>query len=389
MSGKEKVLPEVPAGPESHEPPTPTPGAPPKQLTEAEIQERRRNNETLRQELEQVNARAREHETALNQERERATRLEAERTQIIEERDARKKEVEDLRRQSSTLDPMSDPEIQKFNNDWDGLKKSTNLKLRTAGMKAGHLEANIPTMLKLFGQMGDPDGPNFDDKRDEFNRAVGEAFPGKEDMVTEFIAKSFDMQKGIAARMSELSTNGGAIRSEREKEAYRGILKSYEDKEQTFFRPTADLRENDPFAAEVIVSELLDSSEETKKGKNEIIKFCRACALPPEPLDPKELAKMPLEDQTRYLQARQQNRVELADRVQRMMPTALASLRLLPGVYKSLLEARAEIRRLRGDSPPPPSGEPHVEEEQHPETVEGFTPSNPELDKALGRPARI
>lgn len=368
----------VPPGPSST--PAPRPG----ELTPEEIARRREENTSLRTQLEESNRLRTERDQELKDERARIAGIEAERERFKTERESIATEFQGFRASLTQSDPMKDDRVIALNRQFEGKVKELANEITMEGGKGAALRPLVPDLLKKYRGLGEPESEGFEDRRRALNDSIETNFPDHAKDIRAMLRNGIDLQDEMNQRITHLQKNGDTIRADREKEQFMQIDQHYSAREKLFFKPAPEVVENDPYNAEVIVTQLLDSSDEAKERKKGILIFCRALALPPAPIDAEQLAKMSIPDQNAFFTNRNASKIKIHDRLQSLLPTALASQIVLPGIYKELLEARRELLELRGSAPPPPNGQDLLPDSDTPPSIEKFEPSNSTL-KELGR----
>jgi hypothetical protein len=181
--------------------------------------------------------------------------------------------------------------------------------------------------------------------------------------------------------IQDLTKNASNFRHQREMQAFKAIVQDYEKDEAGFFNPAPEVKEADPFNAEVLVTELLNASDAGKKRMADIKKFIRFTDLPLPPVPHEELAKMSDEDAATFMENRLRNHAAAISRRRKMMAPAFAAHALLPSLVKRNKELEEQIAALRGNAPSPKPGESGHEEHQEATDVKSFTPANPKLDE--------
>lgn len=355
-----------------------------KPLTPAEIEARRQNNDTLRTSLEERNRLLKEREDELAKERADRVVIEREREDARRERQEAHDRLEEFQRSVGKVDPMLDARVVAINKQFDDAVGGLAQDISMDGGKGANLKQMIPGMLAKYREIGSPDSPQFEERRDAFNQEVRENFPEHEREVRNLVREGVKLQGELTTRISEIHGNAEKFKLDREREAFRTVAEQWEEKERRFFKPSKDVEENDPFNAEVICAKLLEFNDDTRAGKKKILDFCRSVALPQPPLDPADLAKMSKDDQVRYLQGRNQQREALREKVQSILPISIASMQLLPSIYKRMIEAEKALADQRSLEPPPPNGE-QTDLEDGPKDIKQFTATNPLLDELSGK----
>jgi hypothetical protein len=355
------------------------PAEPPGDTPPPDLEQRRRDNDNLRQTLTERNRILEERETELRAERERITALERERDTFRSERDGARSEFDTFRRDSNRIDPLTDPEVMRMNGEFDQRVVSLDTSIAEDGGRVNELKRLFPDLLNRYKQIGATNSEGFEERRDEFNRAIRQSFPDHDREVRQLIRDGVDTQRKLTERINTITADGEKYRGERESQAYQRTVETWNQREREFFTPSADVRQNDPFNAEVICSELFGLTDQTKAAKTKLLEFVRAVVLPQTPINQADLNKMNDEDRARYLEGRSAGRAALQHKVQGMLPVAIASMQFLPGIYKRLMEAERTISELRGMAPPPPDGEDTAPPASSGD-VKNFRPSNSILD---------
>lgn len=363
------------------EPPTVVP-KPPKdgELAPAELEARRAENNGLRSTLEERNKLLKEREDELGLTRSEKAALQKERDELREKEERARVQLETFQKQQGKIDPLTDPRVIKIRDDFQSTLASLDQDIAMEGGKGGKLKDSIDGLLAKYKQIGTPESQGFEERRDDFNSVVSENFPNHEREIRALVRDGVKKDAVLTGIFNDINQNGEKYKLEREKESYRTVLEKWTEKERAFFKPSADVEQNDPFNAEVICSKLFETNDDTKAGKKRVLDYCRNVCLPQAPLDPADLAKMTKEDQVRYLQGRETTRGDLQNKVQSQFPIALASMMFLPGIYKRMIEAEKALAASRGLNPPLPSGENDENGNEQPTSIADFKPSNPLLD---------
>lgn len=363
-----------PTPPKEPPPVAPQPGEP----TTEELERRKTDNSSLRKSIEEANQKRESAENELRQERERLQSIERERDDLRTKHETVEKEFTNFRTQVGAPDPMKDDRIMSINTKFDGDVNSLAEDISLDGGKGGDLRGMMPNLLSQFRKLGKSDSEGYEDRRDSLNEVIEQKFPEHTRDIRKLLASGVQMQDEINKRVQDLSQNGDKIRADREREHYSAVENAYKKRESGFFNPAPDVIENDPFSSEVLCTKLLEATDDTKAAKKQILDFCRSLALPMQPVDPDQMKKMTADEQNTYLQNRQQGHIARYDRLQMLLPTALASLRLFPGCYKRMIEAEKQLTEIRGAGPPAPTGESGSVDET-PKTAKDFVPSNTKI----------
>ena len=361
--------------------PTVTPPKPAgDELTPEQIEARRAENNGLRTTLEERSKLLKEREEELGLTRAEKAALERERDAIRAEKEEATSRLKKWQEDQGKIDPMTDPRVIKIRDEFQSSLTSLDSDIAMEGGKGGKLKESIDGLMAKYKQIGTPESSGFEERRDDFNSVLSENFPNHEREIRALVRDGVKKDAELTGIFSEINQNGSKYKQEREKESYRTVLEKWNEKERQFFKPSADVEQNDPFNAEVICSKLFETNDDTKAGKKKVMDFVRQVVLPQAPLDPADLAKMSPDDQKRYLEGRQISRAKLQETVQSQFPIALASMMFLPGVYKRLIEAEKALAAARGLNPPPPNGENEEPGDGEATSIKDFKPSNPLLD---------
>lgn len=372
--------PEAPITPPTVTTPSATPAAEPEKLTPEQIEARRTENNSLRTTLEERSKALKEREEELNLTRAEKAAIEKEREQLRRDKEEADSRLKKWQEQQGKIDPLTDPRVIKIRDEFQSSLAALDQDIAMEGGKGGKLKASIDGLLAKYKEIGSPESQGFEERRDDFNSTLSENFPNHEREIRALVRDGVKKDAELTSIFNDINQNGSKYKLEREKEGYRTVLEKWTDKERAFFKPSADVEQNDPFNAEVICSKLFETNDETKAGKKKVLDYCRTVCLPQPPLDPADLAKMTPEDQTRYLQGREITRADIQNRIQSQLPIALASMMFLPGIYKRMIEAEKGLAELRGLNPPPPNGENEEPGGQEATDIKDFKPSNPLLD---------
>jgi DNA repair exonuclease SbcCD ATPase subunit len=373
---------EIPA-PESTPVPGPTPApAPTKELTP---EEKKKLNADLRAQLELANKSKTEIEELMKK---TVAEKEAELERVRKEREEfenRFKDVEtkytELNRTVGMERPEESEEIRNLIAPWNREMETLAQDITIAGGDGGKFKQDLGKMIEMARGLRDPNGEGFDEKRDQFNRMVNEYGQDHAKDVRRFVFNGIELQDKARAVMHDLTNNAQNIRHQREMQAFKAIVQDYEKDEAGFFNPAPEVKEADPFNAEVLVTELLNGSDAGKKRMADIKKFIRFTDLPLPPVPHEELAKMSDEDASAFLENRLRNHQAAIVRRRKLMPAAIAAHALLPSLVKRNKELEDQIAALRGNAPSPRPGESSHEDQQEAADVKSFTPANPKLDE--------
>jgi hypothetical protein len=365
--------------------PSPAPGPTPAPTKELSPEEKKRLNSDLRAQLELANKSKAEIEEQM---RKTVSEKEAELERVRKEREDfenRFKDVEgkyaELNRTIGMERPEESEEVRNLIAPWNKEMDALAQDITVAGGDGGRFKQELGKMIAMARELRDPNADGFDQKRDEFNRMVSAYGQDHAKDVRRFVFNGIELQDKARSVMQDLTRNAGNIRHQREMQAFTAIVKDYEKDEAGFFNPAPEVKETDPFNAEVLVTELLNGSDAGKQRMTAIKKFIRFTDLPLPPVPEDELAKMSEQDAATFLENRLRNHQAAIVRRRKMMPAAMAAHALLPSLVKRNKELEDQIATLRGNTPSPKPGEEHHDPGDDAVDVKTFTPSNPKLDE--------
>lgn len=362
--------------------PTPTP-APPKELSP---EEKKKLNADLRTQLELANKSKAEIEEAMKK---TVAEKDAELERLRKEREdyeLRFKDVEgkftELNRSISMERPELSEEVTSLIAPWNREMDSLAKEISVSGGDGEKFKRNLGAMIEAARGLQDPNSQGFEERRSAFQNMVNEFGPENARDVRRFVMNGIELQDKARGVMQDLTKNASSIRQQREMQAFKAIVQDYEKDEAGFFNPAPEIKETDPYNAEVLVTELLNSSDAGKKRMADIKKFIRFTDLPLPPVPQQELEKMSDQDAAAFLENRLRNHSAAIQRRRKMLPAAMAAHALLPSLVKRNKELEDQIAALRGNTPAPKLGEnDHGDSDETAPDVKSFTPSNPKLDE--------
>lgn len=364
--------------------PAPIPPNPPTDLSQMTPEQRKKHNADLRVQLEESNRRAKEMEDRLaaveKEKQDRIAAIEKERDEINGRLTETSTRFAELNRTLSMENPAQSEEVQQIVAPWNARVESITKDISDTGGNGKAFRNMLPELVNAYKAIGPEDSEGYAQRREAYNAMV-QQFPDHAKEVRELIRNGIEIQGRAAQVMRDMQNNGETFRYQRERKMWDAVAQDFAKDEAKYFAPSPEVKEADPFNAEVLVTELLSGSDEGKKRMDVIKKFARFTLLPMPPVNPEDLAKMTNEEAANFFESRQQQYQVNQLKLRRLLPTALAAQALLPGLVKRNQELEEQIATLRGVAPPPKGGAstPKVNADQI-DDVRNFTPSNTVLE---------
>lgn len=278
----------------------------------------------------------------------------AAREKMIEEKEKKEK---DLSLQVGHKDPVNHPDVVAITKPWD-----TELRAFASDMleakDGSKLISNAGQLVSEYRKIGELGSEGYEKRREDFNAAIDDNF-GQDNRreIIALVRKGHEAITRAEAKIAEISENADSYYYTQTKEKYDGILDQHQQIESSYFKPSPELRETDPYHPTVILSEMSEQSEALRDRLGSITKFLRGALLPMAPLNPKELESMDQEAAGRFLQKANADHSASVSKLHRMAGPALGAMVVLPTIWKQNQKLRQEVEALRGEKPAP-SGDP-------------------------------
>lgn len=366
--------------------PAPAPAPVPPVAKELSPEDKKKLNADLRVQLELANKSKAEIEDTMKKtvaEKEaEVERLRKEREDLDQRLKQRDQQYTELNRTVSMERPELSEEVQEIIRPWNQKMDRLAERVTVAGGDGEKFKAELGQMIAAARGATNPQAEGFQQNRERLNAMVDAYDPAVRSDVMSFVLDGIEVQTNARKKMAEMTDNAQEFRRAREMQHFKAIVQDYEKDEQSFFNPAPELKENDPFNAEVLVTELLKGSDAGKKRMEDIKKFARFAMLPLPPIGD-EIKNMSDEDAAAYAENRLRNHQAASVRLRRLFPVGQAAMALLPSLVKRNKELEDQIATLRGNSPAPKLE--NTDGLQSPaesnSDVKTFTPTNPILDE--------
>lgn len=352
--GKDPVEPAPPADVTPDEPaPDPKPDPDAAAKAEEEKAERARQNQGLRDQLTRLNADLASRDAQIKERDEKIAnfekRLSAQEAQLMDTENR----FEQSTRQLARKNPLEHSEVTAITGPWDAELRTAAKDLTLSGGQGNQLLARAPDLISAYRNIGEEGSVGFEDRRQAFNQELDEIGGDNRGEIFSLIRRGAHVASQAEEKVADIQSHADAYAYRETAAQYEQAVNLYDQIEAGYFAPSQDLKESDPLNSRVIIAEMIKSSESAQEGAGKTKQFLRKAFLPLSPVDPAELASMLPEQQEQYLKKRSLDQAQAMDTLQRYAGDALMALRLLPGIFKSNQDMRAELEALRRERPTP------------------------------------
>lgn len=358
--------------------------APEEPSRSTQVKPAKNENNAMRQQLEKL---AREKEASdaevarLKQEYETSGK-DLNRTQA--ELDSIRAEHERLTAKVSVGNPMAHPDIRKITEPWNSRIPQLATQLRESGVKVQKLDQFLSDRIAQYLDAGDPEGDQFVDKmealRDEVDRFTGgirrdsDRSSAQEKLMT-LIRDGAQVGHRVRETISAMQANAPMFHYREQLAVYENEAREYESIERDFFTPTEDLRMGDPLHQKVILSAMIEGSEEVKRAAQNAKLFSRIISLPPKPLNPQELEQVDPSKRQEAQLIHLSRHNEAKKKAVKLIPEALVAYAVLPALWNELETLRKRVAGERGAPKPRGGGSQRKDEEEINAPITEFTPT--------------
>lgn len=279
--------------------------------------------------------------------------------------------LENARKEASLIDPSQNPDVIKVREKLDYQVKSAAKQFSPKA--AREFMSTGKDLVERYSALGDVYDEGYDDRYAALRKEVDKAYGADSDAV-------FRALPSIAETVSELkvTVQNAADGSEealysRQEAIHLDYAKRLDDIVASSLSYSEELASAGGFPPQNIVARLLDKSPEFKEQSKQINSLLKNSLIPPRPLSKSALASMTPDQaakaQRDHVAAYQANYQKIWD----IIPLAFHALYALPVTAAMLNEKNIEVKRLRGNAPPPPNGQ-EPQHQQQPTNEEGLRP---------------
>lgn len=315
---------------------------------------------------------------------EQAERLNSENEELKAQRTVLEKSLEEARTKLSFKDPSQHPEVQALVKPWDDELNAKSQEIAINGGDGVKLKIHAEKWVRQLRDLGDPSSEGFDQRRDEFVAEISDAYPDDHKEIITMLSKGSSTLSEAESLMEKIRVNGSEYEATEALKAFDRLRKGYSDIEKSFFNPSDDLRESDPFHSRVILADIIAGDEAAKERSERVKKFVRQAVLPLPPVGNEELRGMDDESATNYLHERMVQKQGVENKLKDMMPEAIMSMMVLPSIWKLAMDASSENEEIRKANPKltgdlEEDEESSKEKEETPEDIKDFEPGASKL----------
>lgn len=263
-------------------------------------------------------------------------------------------QMEYIQKEVSLVDPSRNPDVLKVRERLDHQVRSAAKQFSPKASR--EFMTSGKELVEKYAELGDVFSDGYDDRHSALKKEVDKLYGADSDAV-------FRALPGISETVAELkqTVQNAADGSEtavysRAESLHLDFSKRLDEVADATLSYSEELAKAGGFPPQNIIARLLDKSPEFKAQSAQIKDLLRNSLVPPRPLSKSALAALPPGEQAaaqqKHMLAHQAN----YQRVWEIIPLAMHALYALPAVSNMLHEKNIEVKRLRGNSPPPPNG---------------------------------
>lgn len=281
-----------------------------------------------------------------------------------QDNDILQKKVEELeeaqaqsRRANTQVDPSTHPDVRALITPWNDEMESMSKQMTLTGSDGAKLKQHAQQLVERYRDLGDPETEGFADRRDELINTIEENFPNDKKEVVGIIAKGAQTLSKVQGKIAEIQENGEVVRSEAEFEQFKEVKANYAAIEETFFNPSDDLKEAEPYSPKVVLARHIDSSPEVAQRADSVKTFLRKALLPLPPIKASDVEGMSPQEKSNYAQNRLKNDQAVKHQFHAMVGDAFLALGMISGMDETATKMRSENQDYRKATPRLGAGE--------------------------------
>ena len=280
--------------------------------------------------------------------------IEAAKLQLEKERDQHLTQLADAQKHLSFRDPSQHPDVKAL---LDPVNRELADLPRTALMtskQANALTTQAPALINEFRQIGTPGAEGYDERREGFLSKAHDSFGDNGDKVSSLIAKAATVMEQAERKMAEIKELGGVNGYQEAKQRYDQTQAAYTTKlEANYFQVSPEFAEANPFNSKVVLANLINGNPKMKEAADNIKKLIRKAAIPPPPINPRELESMQPAERDAMLQGRMQEHQKIIHYFSSQAAEAHLALSVVGPLFKEVLELREKLKLKAGEVPSP------------------------------------
>jgi len=283
--------------------------------------------------------------------------IEAAKKQIEQEREQLRVQLTEATKHLSYRDPSQHPDVKAL---IDPINRELSDLPRTALMsskQANALTTQAPALINEFRQIGVPGAEGYDERREGFLSKVHDSFGENGDKVSSLIAKAATVMEQAERKMAEIKELGGVNGYQEAKQRHDQTQAAYTTKfEANYFQVSPEFAEANPFNSKVVLANLINGNPKMKEAAENIKKLIRKAAIPPPPINPRELESMPPAERDAMLQGRMQEHQKIIQHFSSQAAEAQLALSVVGPLFKEVTELREKLKMKTGEVPSPRGG---------------------------------
>jgi len=280
--------------------------------------------------------------------------IEAAKLQLEQEREQLKSQLGEATKHLTYRDPSQHPDVKAL---LDPVNRELADLPRTALMtskQANALATQAPALINEFRQIGAPGTEGYDERREGFLTKVHDSFGENGDRVSSLIAKAATVMEQAERKMAEIKELGGVNGYQEAKQRYDQTQAVYTTQmEANYFQVSPEFAEANPFNSKVVIANLVNGNPKMKEAADRIKQLLRKAAIPPPPINPRELESMPPEERDAMLKGRMSEHQKLIRHFSSQAAEAQLALSVVGPLFKEVTELREKLKIKNGEVPSP------------------------------------
>ena len=285
--------------------------------------------------------------------------IEAAKLQLEQEREQLKSQLGEATKHLTYRDPSQHPDVKAL---LDPVNRELADLPRTALMtskQANALTTQAPALINEFRQIGAPGTEGYDERREGFLTKVHDSFGENGDRVSSLIAKAATVMEQAERKMAEIKELGGVNGYQEAKQRYDQTQAVYTTQmEANYFQVSPEFAEANPFNSKVVIANLVNGNPKMKEAADRIKQLLRKAAIPPPPINPRELESMPPEERDAMLKGRMSEHQKLIRHFSSQAAEAQLALSVVGPLFKEVTELREKLKLKTNETPSPRGGGP-------------------------------